>query len=172
MDIKDKIIKALSQSLRVDYVQLEDGDGISGFVVSPQFEGVATLDRQRLIDDALRKATEPLTPEERRRVLMIAGLAPVEYDAVGARIRVHQVREMASGTIEILVRGGLSDARYVRGALKNQKGVQTTEPKPVTGAHGVLMSFRAKGTKADPLTKEKAIRVLKNDRYIEVVPNA
>ena len=34
------------------------------------------------------------------------------------------------------------------------------------------MSFRAKGTEADPLTKAKAIRVLKKDPYIEVMANA
>ncbi len=103
---------------------------------------------------------------------MIAGLTPAEYEAVGARIRVHKVREMAGGAVEILLHGGLSDAEYVRGALNNQKGVQTTDPKPVSGAIGVLMSFRAKGTKANPLTKNKAVQILKKDQYIEVMTNA
>ncbi len=150
---------------------MEDDDGISGFVVSPRFKGMPTVDRQELIEDALSKAPEPLTPEERRQVLMIAGLTPLEFDAVGAPIRVHKVKEMAGG-VEILLHGRLADAEYVRGALNNEKGVQTFPPKDSPGAPGVLIYFRAKGTKADPLTKEKAIRILKRDRYIEVMPNA
>jgi hypothetical protein len=74
--------------------------------------------------------------------------------------------------VEILLHGGLSDAEYVRGVLNNRKGVQTYGPKAVSGAIGVLMSFLAKGSEADPLTKEKAIQALKKDRYIEVVENA
>jgi acid stress-induced BolA-like protein IbaG/YrbA len=172
MDIKEKIIKALSQALTIEYIRLEDDDGISGFVVSPQFEGMSTFDRQRLVEDALRNSTAALTPEERRQVLMIAGLSPVEYEAVGARIRVHRIKEMAGGAIEVLVDGGLSDTEFVRGVLNNQKGVRTTEPKRVSGALGVLMSFRAKGAEAAPLTKEKVLRILKEDSYIEVMPNA
>jgi acid stress-induced BolA-like protein IbaG/YrbA len=153
-----------------EYVRLEDDDGISGFVVSRQFEGMSTLDRQGKIDKALQKAS--LTQEERRHVLMIAGLTPEEYEAVGARVRVHQVREKPGGVIEILLHGGQSDAEYIRTALNKVTGVQTTDPKAPSGAIGVLMSFRAKGTKANPLTKEKSIQVLKKDPYIELMPNA
>jgi hypothetical protein len=169
MDVTDKIINAL-QALAPEYVRLEDDDGISGFVVSRQFEGVSALDRQWKIEDLLSNGS--LTEEERRQVVMIAALTPEEYETVGARIRVHKVKETARGMLEILLRGNTSDAKYVRGALNNQKGVKTTDPKPVGGALGVAMSFRAKGTEANPLTKEKAIRVLKKDPYIEVLPNA
>ncbi len=170
MDLKDKVLEALFLALQPEYVRLDDDDGISGFVVSRMFEGISTLDRQGNIEEVLQKV--PLTQEERRRIVMIAGLTPVEYEAVGVRIRVHKVREMAGGVVEILLHGGLSDAEYVRGALNNQKGVRTTDPKPVSGAIGVLMSFRAKGSEANPLTKDKAIRILKKDQYIEVLANA
>lgn len=172
MDLKTKIAKALSQSLKDAYIRLEEDDGISGFVVSPQFQGVTALDRQGLIDDALSNAPIPLTPEERRQVLMIAGLTPLEFDAVGARVRVHKVKELAGGAVEVVLHGRLSDAEYVRGLLNGQKGVQTTEPKAPAGAVGVLMSFRARGATADPLTKEKVVRALKKDRYVEVLPDA
>lgn len=172
MDVRDKIIKALSDSMVVQYVRLEDDDGITGFVVSPQFQDLSALDRQGLIDNALSSSPNPLTPQEQRQVLMIAGITPEEYESVGARIRVHKVKEMAGGTIEILLHGGLSDAEYVRRALSNQHGVQTTEPKQVPGAVGILVSFRAKGIGATQLTKAKAIRILKSDRYIEVMANA
>ena len=170
MEIKDKIVNALFQTLKPEYVRLEDDDGISGFVVSHQFEGLSALDRQEKIKGTLQNV--PLSQEDRRRVFMIAALTPVEYEAVGARIRVHRVRDVAGGKIEVVVHGGHSDAEYVRGALNNQKGVQTDEPKRVSGALGVLMAFRAKGTPANPLTKEKAIQVLRKDRYIEIMPNA
>ena len=74
--------------------------------------------------------------------------------------------------MEVVLHGRLADAEYVRGALKSQQGVQTSEPKESPGAIGILMSFRAKGSNANPLTKAKALRVLKADPYIEVVPNA
>jgi hypothetical protein len=171
VDIRKKIANALSQSLEDAYIRLEDDEGISGFVVSPGFKGMSSLDRQRLIDDILDKAPDPFSKEERRRVLMIAALTPVEHASVGARIRVHKVREKA-GSLEILLHGGRSDAEYIRGALNNQKDVRTTEPKSVPSAPGVLMSFRAKGTGADPLTKERALRVFNDDPYIEVMPNS
>lgn len=170
MDLKDKVVKALSEALNPEYVRLEEDDGISGFVVSRVFEEMSTLDRQGKIDEVLRAAS--LSREERREVLMVAGLTPEEYESVGARIRVHGVREKGKGVVDILLHGGRSDAEYVRGALNNQKGVTTTEPKPVSGALGVLMSFRATGTTKEPLTKERAIRVLKQDPYIEVMTNA
>jgi hypothetical protein len=170
MDLKQKLINALRESLNVEYALLEDDDGISGFVVARTFNGLSGLDRQGKIEESLENAS--LTPDERRRVLMIAGLTPEEYDAVGVRIRVKSVTERAKGELEIVLRGGGSDAEYVRGALNNQKGVRTTEPKPVSGAIGELMSFRARGTDANPLTKEKAIRVLKKDQYIEVLSDA
>jgi hypothetical protein len=171
MDVREKVVAALSEAFAPAYVRLEDDDGISGFVVSPQFEGLSAVDRQGRIEEALTVAPR-LTEHERRRVLMIAGLTPVEYDAVGVRIRVEQVKERAEGIVEVLVEGGWSDAEYVRGALNNQKGVKTTEPRQVSGPVRSLMSFRAKRTGATPLTKEIAIRVLKKDGYIEVAPSA
>jgi hypothetical protein len=172
MDVRQKIREALDKALQAEYVRLEEADGISGFIVSSKFQGMPTLDRQALIEEALTKAKPALTAEERRQVLMIAGLTPVEYESVGARIRVHRVREVAGGKIEILLHGGLPDAEYVRGALNNEKGVSTTEPEKVTGAPGILMTFRAAGKKANPLTKEKVLRILRQDPYIEVLPNA
>ncbi len=170
MDFKDKVIKALSQALKPEFVRLDDDEGISGFVVARSFEGMTTVDRQGKIEDVLQSA--PLAQEERRRIVMIAGLTPEEYEAVGARIRVHRVRELAGGTVEIVLHGGLSDAEYVRLAIQKQNGVRTTNPQPVSGAIGVLISFRAKGSEANPLTKDKAIRILKKDQYIEVMTNA
>ena len=170
MDLKDKVVRALSEALKPEYVRLEEEDGISGFVVSRLFEGMSVLDRQGKIDEALRASA--LSREERREVLMVAGLTPVEYDSVGAKIRIQRVKEMAKGAVDILLHGGPSDAEYVRGTFNNQKGVRTSEPKSSGEVQGVMMSFRATGPAKEPLTKEKAIRVLKEDPYIEVMANA
>jgi acid stress-induced BolA-like protein IbaG/YrbA len=169
MDVKEKVRSALVHELDPEHVRLEDDDGISGFVVSRRFTGMSSFDRQGKIEETLDRAS--LAADERRQVLMIAGLTPDEYAAIGARVRVHKVKETAGGALEISLHGGLSDAEYVRGTLRRQKGVRTTDPKSVPGPVGGLMVFRAHGTKANPLTKVKAIRILKKDPYIEVMSN-
>ncbi len=169
MEITEKIISALQAPLHPEYIHLDDDDGISGYVVSSQFEKMSPLDRQQLIDESLQKAADPLSSEEQRQILMIAGLTPLEYESVGARIRVHKIRELDDGSLEVLLHGSYSDAKYVRGALNNQEDVTTTEPQQSPGARGILMTFHAKGTQANPLTKEKAINVLEADSYIEVM---
>ncbi len=171
MEITEKIINALQEPLHPEYIRLDDDDGISGYVVSSQFEKMSPLDRQQLIDESIREAADPLSGEEQRQILMIAGLTPLEYESVGAQIRVHKIRELSDGSLEVLLHGGYSDAKYVRGALNNQKDVTTTEPQQSPGAIGILMTFHAKGTQANPLTREKAIRVLEKDPYIEVMQN-
>ena len=172
MGLPDKVINALQTPLNAEYIRLDNDDGISGFVVSRQFEKMSMLDRQQLIDDALRNAPDPLSNEEQREILMIAGLTPDEYESVGARIRVHEVTVLDDGSLEVLVHGGYSDATYVRGALNNQKGVETTEPEQSPGAIGILMAFYAKGTEANPLTRERAIAALASDQYIQVMQDA
>ncbi len=172
MGLPDKIVAALQTPLGAEYIRLDDDDGISGFVVSRRFENVSTLDRQQLIDEALRDAPDPLSQEEQRQILIIAGLTPREYESVGARVRVHKIRELADGSLEVLLDGGYSDAMYVRSALDNQKGVETTEPEQCPGGAGILTKFRAKGTVADPLTRVRAISVLEADQYIHVMQDA
>jgi acid stress-induced BolA-like protein IbaG/YrbA len=144
--LSEKIIAALQAPLNAEYVRLEDDDGISGFVVSRRFENMSTLDRQQLIDEVLRNGPDPLSHEEQRQILLIAGLTPREYDSANPRIRVHRIREQTDGSLEILLHGPYSDAMYVRDALENEEGVQTTEPEQVPGAIGILMKFSAKGT--------------------------
>jgi stress-induced morphogen len=80
MDLKEKVEKALRRHFQVERMKLVDNDGISGFVVSPDFKGVATLDRQHRIARALLDPSVGLTRREQRRVLIIAPLTPVEFD--------------------------------------------------------------------------------------------
>jgi hypothetical protein len=48
--------------------------------------------------------------------------------------------------------------------------VRTTEPHRLRA--GPFLSFRAKGSKTVPLTRERVVRILKQDPYIELVPGA
>jgi hypothetical protein len=172
VELSAKIIAALQAPLSAEHVRLDDDDGISGFVVSRRFENMSTLDRQQLIDEILRNGPDPLSPEEQRQILVIAGLTPTEYDSASPRITVHRIREQTDGSLEILLHGPYSDAMYVRDALESEKGVQTTEPEQVPGAIGILMKVSARGTPEDPLTKERATSVLTADQYIQVMQNA
>jgi acid stress-induced BolA-like protein IbaG/YrbA len=85
VDLKEKVTEALRLALQPQHLRLEDDDGISGYVVSAQFRDLPALDRQMLIDNALRAAPAKLTKAELRHILAIAGLTPAEYDALGDR---------------------------------------------------------------------------------------
>ena len=91
MVLTEKIIAALRKKLNLEYYQLDDDDGISGYVVSPDFEGMSELDRQWLIDDILRNPLAKISKTDQRRILIIAALTPLEYDSVPKRIRVHKI---------------------------------------------------------------------------------
>lgn len=83
MDIKEKVTRALRHRLRPEHLELEEDGGISGVVVSAEFQKMSAFDRQTLIFDALRDATPKLTKAELREVLAIAGLTPAEFAALG-----------------------------------------------------------------------------------------
>lgn len=169
MELKQKITAILTKQLQAEYVRLHQEERVSGIVVSPKFEDMGMLERQELIDEVLRQA---LTPDEVRRVLMIAAFTRQEYEVAGAPVRVHTIREKSPGTLEFLIDGMLSDAEYVRKTLGNESGVETTSPRPSRASQGVLVSFKAKGSELLPLTKSRAIQVLRKTRLIEVLPNA
>jgi hypothetical protein len=61
-----------------DKIVLEEDDGIIGTVTSERFVGMETIDRIHLIWEALNNG---LTPEERRRVVLIVAATPVEETA-------------------------------------------------------------------------------------------
>jgi hypothetical protein len=132
MDLKEKVISALRAHLKPEYLHIENEHGVSGFVVAPKFRGMSALDRQMLIDKALRGPPNGLSADEMRQVMAIAGLTPAEAQAADARVRVHKV-EAKGNSIEVMLHGGLSDAEYVRGALLSLKGVKTTVPKSRPG---------------------------------------
>ena len=82
MDLKEKVESALKGAITADRIRLEDDDGISGFVVSYDFRGKSALDRQALIDWALRHSSVKFTKLELRQILAIAALTPAEFETV------------------------------------------------------------------------------------------
>jgi acid stress-induced BolA-like protein IbaG/YrbA len=86
VDLKEKVERALEGYLHPDLIQLEDDDGISGFVVSEEFRGVSAFDRQTVIYKALRAPSAKISRTELRRVLGIAALTSVEYEAVCQKV--------------------------------------------------------------------------------------
>jgi hypothetical protein len=83
MELKEKVERALRNHFQVDYLNLVDNEGITGVMVSPDFEGVDRLDRHRRIDRALRDRSEKLTRREQRQVVLIASFTPTEYGPIG-----------------------------------------------------------------------------------------
>ena len=83
MDLKEKIEEALRSSIHSESIRLEDDDGISGFVVSSAFRGLSAIERQTLIDQALRDRSAGLTGRNYRQILVIAALTPAEYEVRG-----------------------------------------------------------------------------------------
>jgi stress-induced morphogen len=82
VDLKEKVEIALKGAITATRIRLEEDDGISGFVVSSDFRGKSALDRQTMIDKALRNAAVKLTKPELRQILAIAALKPAEYETV------------------------------------------------------------------------------------------
>jgi acid stress-induced BolA-like protein IbaG/YrbA len=82
MDLKEKVEDALKRCIQADHIQLEDDDGIFGFVVSREFRGMSAIDRQTLVYDALHNSPVKFSKRELRRVLAIAALTPAEYETI------------------------------------------------------------------------------------------
>jgi stress-induced morphogen len=82
VDLKEEVEIALKGAITATRIRLEEDDGISGFVVSSDFRGKSALDRQTMVDKALRNAAVKLTKPELRQILAIAALTPAEYQTV------------------------------------------------------------------------------------------
>ena len=81
MDVLKKVKTALNRHFKPEMLDLQDDDGIVGIIVSEDFRGVESVDRQTMIQQALRKSVTPLTKSDWRRILIIAPMTPEEYVA-------------------------------------------------------------------------------------------
>lgn len=79
MDLVERITQALSQAISIEQIKLDDDDGVIGYVVSPDFDGMEFVDRQMKIQRALRGGSLPLSLSELRRIGAIAALTPDEF---------------------------------------------------------------------------------------------
>jgi acid stress-induced BolA-like protein IbaG/YrbA len=79
MDVREKVEEALRHAFDPEFIQLEDDDGISGYLVSSKFRRMEFIDRQTMIYEALRNSPIRLKPGEIRRVVAIAALTPEEH---------------------------------------------------------------------------------------------
>lgn len=68
----------------IERFDIEDDEGIIGFVVSKQFEGLTSIERQTLIHRALRSGSQALSRAEVKRIGAIASLTPVEFEVWSA----------------------------------------------------------------------------------------
>ncbi|MCI0642087.1 MAG: hypothetical protein L0Y72_09965 [Gemmataceae bacterium] len=90
MDLVKKIKTVLNRSFKPQVLELEDDDGVIGVVVSDHFRAVESLDRQLMIQNALRQSLTPLSMEEMSRILAIAPMTPEEYVAYGPKNKVRR----------------------------------------------------------------------------------
>lgn len=79
MELVEKITQALAQAIDIEHIKLEDDDGVIGYVVSSNFNGMEFVDRQMTIQRALRGGAVPLSRAELRRIGAIAALTPDEF---------------------------------------------------------------------------------------------
>ena len=77
-------VKARSGEIDVERFDIEDDGGIIGYVVSKDFEGLTSIDRQTLIHKALRSGRQALSRAEVKRIDAIASLTPIEFEVWSA----------------------------------------------------------------------------------------
>jgi acid stress-induced BolA-like protein IbaG/YrbA len=85
VDVLKKVKTALNRHFKPELLDLHDDDGIVGVIVSDDFRGVESIDRQTMIQQALQKSTTPLTKADWRRILIIAPMTPEEFVAYAPR---------------------------------------------------------------------------------------
>lgn len=171
MDTKEKVVVALKRRFNPAFIHVDDVDGITGLIVSDAFDGRSSMDRQQEIRETLEDSRSNLSQAELRQVLVIAGLTVPEYDLGRSTVRVHQVRRRGH-VVEVVLHGGLDDARYVRDVLDQIPGVVTSEPFEQPGDTGVFYSLKASRPQGDSLDEDEVRDALTNDGAVEFVPTS
>ena len=82
------------------------------------------------------------------------------------KIKVHSVRQLANA-LEVLIHGNSADAQYVSDRMNSEKGVKVREPTEKPGMPGFIYIV-VEGHREKPLSRQRAIAVLKADPNIEV----
>jgi acid stress-induced BolA-like protein IbaG/YrbA len=79
MDPCEEVRRVLQDAFQPEKIRISNGEGIIGYIVSPKFREMETLDRQTLIFNTLHDSAAKLSPEEIKQVQAIAALTPEEY---------------------------------------------------------------------------------------------
>jgi acid stress-induced BolA-like protein IbaG/YrbA len=75
--LEEKLTRILKKEFPAfESINVQDDDGIIAVLVSREFEGLESIDRQNRIWDVLDRS---LLPEERRQVQIIVAATPEEY---------------------------------------------------------------------------------------------
>ena len=76
-NLREKVISLLTDAFPPPAtVELQEGEEIIGVLVSERFDGLDSMQRQDMVWDILDKALEP---EEKRQILTVVAVTPVEY---------------------------------------------------------------------------------------------
>lgn len=76
-NLRERVISLLTEAFPPPAkVELQEGEEIIGVLVSERFEGINSVERHGIVWDVLEKA---LDPEERRQILTVVAVTPVEY---------------------------------------------------------------------------------------------
>jgi len=78
LHLKEKVAAAVNAAFQPEQLVLDDADGLSGYIISEKFRGFDSLDRQMMIDKALRSPASGLSKPDLREILVIAALTPEE----------------------------------------------------------------------------------------------
>jgi hypothetical protein len=87
MDLREKVVHALTSVIQIDQSILQDDGGLIGYIVSPNFRGQDSYSRQGIIMDALHAPQAHLSSEEIRQVVAVVAFTPEEYAVHGPEMQ-------------------------------------------------------------------------------------
>jgi acid stress-induced BolA-like protein IbaG/YrbA len=87
MDIREKVVQALRSAIQLDETILESDDGLFGYIVSPDFRGKDSYQRQTMIFDTLSAPASNLTLPEIRKVVSVVAFTPEEWAVHGPEMQ-------------------------------------------------------------------------------------
>jgi len=82
-------------------------------------------------------------------------------------IRVERVRSLPDGSVEVMFRGQMPDAKYVAERLRQERDASVSLPQTRDGMPGFLFLI-VQGTDSRPYTAARARQLLCSDPEIEV----
>lgn len=85
-------------------------------------------------------------------------------------IRLHRVKKLADGTLELWLHGREPDAEYVAGRLKHIPDADVSDPYFKSGTTGVFVYLSVRVGRPSTLTTNTLLGTLSGDPEIEIIP--